>query len=135
MQYVIALCGALVLNAMANLMLKIGSTKVQAGGGFLADGLPGAARALLTSPVLLTGLVCFGLNACLYMFALQSKTLKISIAYPVMVGGGYAIIAVTAACWPTLRERLTAGQWFGVALVLAGVFVIAVGTPADTATP
>ena len=131
MQYVIALCGALVLNAAANLMIKIGSAKVAAAGGFLVNGAAGAVRILLTTPVLLAGLICFGLNACLYMFALQSSALKISIAYPIMIGGGYAIIAVTASFWPSLRDRLTAGQWVGVALVLAGVVVIALRTPAD----
>ena len=129
MQHVIALCGALVLNAVANLMLKIGSAKVESTGGLLANGVPGAVRTLLNTPVLLMGLLCFGLNVVLYMHALRSPTLKISIAYPIMVGGGYAIIAVTAAFWPSLRERLTVGQWFGVALVLAGVIIIAIRTP------
>jgi small multidrug resistance pump len=131
MKYVIALCAALVLNAAANLMMKVGSAGAAASGGFLKDGPLGAVRTLLGSPVLLTGLVCFGLNAFLYMFALQSKTLKISLAYPVMVGGGFAIIAVTAYFWPSLRERLAPGQWLGVALVLAGVILIAVFTPAE----
>ncbi len=131
MQHVIALCGALVLNAVANLMMKIGSAKVEAAGGFLAHGAVGALHTLLTTPVLLAGLICFGLNVFLYMFALQSKTLKISIAYPIMVGGGYAIIAITAAFWPTLRERLTVGQWVGVTLVLAGVILIAIRTPVE----
>lgn len=131
MQYVIALCGALVLNAVANVMMKIGSTRVQDSGGFLADGPAGVVRTLLTSPILLTGLICFGLNACLYMYALQSKALKISIAYPMMIGGGYAIIAITAAFWPSLRERLTPSQWIGVALVMAGVILIALRTPTE----
>lgn len=131
MQHVIALCAALVLNAAANLMIKIGSTKVETAGGFLANGVAGAVRTLLTTPVLLAGIICFGLNVFLYMFALQSKALKISIAYPVMVGGGYAIIALTAAFWPSLRERLTPGQWVGVALVLAGVVLIAIRTPVE----
>jgi len=130
MQHVIALCVALVLNAVANLLMKMGSAKVEAAGGFLAGGTVGAVRTLLSTPVLLAGLVCFGLNVFLYMYALQSKVLKISIAYPIMVGGGYAIIAITAAFWPSLRERLTVGQWLGVALVLAGVVIIAVRTPA-----
>ena len=130
MKYVLALCGALVLNAAANLMMKMGSAKVAHAGGFLSNGATGAVRTVLTTPVLLAGLICFGLNAFLYMFALQSKTLKISIAYPLMVGGGYAIIAITAAFWPGLRERLTIGQWAGVALVLAGVILIAIRTPA-----
>ncbi|MCP4591780.1 MAG: hypothetical protein GY842_13655 [bacterium] len=131
MKYLIALCGALVLNAAANLMMKMGSNSVEQAGGFLKHGPAGALRMLFSTPVLLAGLICFGMNAFLYMYALQSRTLKISIAYPLMVGGGYAIIAVTAAFWPSLRERLTAGQWVGVALVLAGVILIALRTPVE----
>lgn len=131
MKYVIALCAALVLNAAANLMMKVGSARVAESGGFFRDGAAGAVQRLLTSPILLAGIICFALNAFLYMFALQSRTLKISLAYPVMVGGGYAIIAVAAYALPMLRERLTAGQWLGVGLVLAGVITIALCTPVE----
>jgi multidrug transporter EmrE-like cation transporter len=131
MQYIVALSAALVLNAVANLCMKMGMKGVEAGGGLLAGGAVGAVRTVLTTPVLLGGLICFGLNAFLYMFALQSKTLKISLAYPLMVGGGYAIIALVAALAPNLRERLTAGQWVGVGLIMVGVIVVATLTPAE----
>ena len=127
MKYVVALITALALNAAANLMMKAGMTRVEATGGLLQDGLPAAVRTVVLSPILMVGLICFALNACFYMFALQSPTLKISLAYPVMVGGGYAIIAVVA--YLVLGERMTVGQWIGVVLVLAGVLVIAVRTP------
>ena len=126
MKHVVALVTALLLNAIANLMMKAGMTPVQEGGGLLKEGLPAAVRTVLTSPILMVGLVCFALNACFYMFALQSPALKISLAYPVMVGGGYAVIAVVA--YLVLGERMTAGQWIGVALVLAGVLIIAART-------
>lgn len=131
MKYLLALIIALLLNASANLMMKAGMSRVQEGGGLLAQGLGGAVRAVLASPVLLVGLTCFALNAAFYMFALQSPTLKISLAYPVMVGGGYAIIAAAAYLW--LGERMEPGQWVGVALVLAGVIIIALKTPASAA--
>ncbi|MCC7290579.1 MAG: hypothetical protein IT449_00795 [Phycisphaerales bacterium] len=134
MKYVAALMVALILNAAANLMMKVGMKSVAGGGGMLKDGPVGAAAAVLTSPVLLGGLICFGLNAFCYMYALQSRTLKISLAYPIMVGGGYAIIATFAYLHPSLKERLTPAQWLGVALVLAGVMIIAVQTPSDAAT-
>ncbi len=131
MKYLIALAVALLLNASANLMMKAGMIRVQEGGGLLAGGLPAAVRTVLTSPVLMVGLVCFALNAACYMFALQSQALKISLAYPVMVGGGYAIIATIAYFW--LDERMTVGQWVGVVLILAGVLTIAVRTPTEVA--
>ena len=129
MKYVIALVTALLLNATANLMMKAGMIRVQAEGGLLTGGLAAAVRTVLTSPVLMIGLICFALNAACYMFALQSQALKISLAYPVMVGGGYAIIATVACLW--LGERMTVGQWVGVVLIMAGVLTIAVRMPAE----
>jgi len=133
MKYVVALVGALTLNAVANLCMKMGMKTVEAGGGMLAGGPVGALKTILTSPVLLAGLICFGSNAFLYMYALQSRTLKISLAYPIMVGGGYAIIAVVAALAPNLRERMSPGQWVGVAMILLGVVLVAVLTRAEPA--
>ncbi len=132
MKYVVALGLALILNACANLMMKAGMTKVSMAGDVLKDGLSAAIATVLTNPLLMIGLACFGLNAALYMFALQSPALKISIAYPIMVGGGYAIIATVA--YFALSERMTLGQWIGVTLVLAGVVVIAMQTPMEVST-
>ena len=119
----LALVIALALNAAANVMMKVGMTRIAGTGGLLSDGPAAAVAKILGSPIVLIGLLCFALNAGFYMFALQSKALKISIAYPVMVGGGYAIIA-TAGFW-FLSERLSAIQWAGVLLVLTGVILIA----------
>lgn len=131
MKYVFALIVALVLNAVANLMMKVGAKSIGDSGGLMKDGPVGAVVHILRNPVLMIGLICFGLNAACYMFALQSKTLKISLAYPVMVGGGYAIIAIAAYFLPSLRERMTAGQWLGVGMILTGVVLVAALTPSS----
>ncbi|UCE59128.1 MAG: hypothetical protein JSU63_17000 [Phycisphaerales bacterium] len=128
MKYVLALIFALVLNAGANLLMKAGMKPVQEAGGVLRDGVLPAVKTVLSSSTLMLGLVFFAVNAVFYMYALQSKALKICIAYPVMVGGGYALIAVVARFHPALAERLTLGQVLGVLMVLAGVIVIAVNT-------
>lgn len=125
MKYVIALVAALVLNACANLLMKLGMKPIEAEGGVLRNGVGGAIKAVLGSPTLVVGLTCFALNAAFYMYALQSKVLKISIAYPIMVGGGFAMIAVIAYFHPALKERLTWGQMVGVGLVLLGIVFIA----------
>lgn len=131
--HVIALFIAMTLNATANLLMKVGMNRVHAGGGILKEGIVGAIKTVLLSPALVIGLTCFGLNAAFYMYALQSPALKISLAYPVMVGGGFAIIALTA--FLTMNERLTPLQWLGVAMVLAGVCIIAMRTPTDQPLP
>lgn len=125
MKYIAALMIALVLNAAANLLMKLGMKSVAAGGGLLRDGGLGAIGAIVRSPVLLIGLVCFGLNAAFYMYALQSRALKISIAYPIMVGGGFALIAIAARFHPALQERLTGTQITGIFLILTGVVMVA----------
>ncbi len=128
MNYLLALLAALVLNATANLLMKIGANSVSASGGVFKDGLVGAVKTVASTGTLVIGLICFMLNAAFYVYALQSKALKISIAYPVMVGGGYALIAVIARLHPALAERLTLGQIAGVGLVLAGIVLIALQT-------
>jgi len=125
MRYVVALVVALVLNACANLLMKVGMKSVEASGGLFKDGAAPAFKTVLTSAPLLVGLTCFALNAGFYMYALQSKSLKISLAYPIMVGGGFVLIALIARLHPALAERLTLGQVLGVGLVLLGIVLIA----------
>ncbi len=132
MQYLLALCVAMVVNAFANLLMKVGMKSVACSGGLLRDGPAAAVKVVLSSPVLLAGLGCFALNVGFYMYALQSRTLKISVAYPMMVGGGYALIALIARFHPSLMERLAWQQIVGVALVLTGIVLIAARSNAGT---
>jgi len=121
MRYVIALAAALVLNAAANLMMKFGVRRFGPLGIDLKEGMFPAVSGVLSNGVLLGGLLLFAANVVLYTYALHR--IKISAAYPVMVGGGFAIIAVVA--WKVLDEHLSASQWAGVGLVLAGIYLIA----------
>lgn len=125
MKYLLALVIALLFNATANLLMKVGMKSVAESGGALRDGVIGAIKSVGTSATLVVGLICFALNAAFYMYALQSKALKISVAYPIMVGGGFALIALVARFHPALRERLAWDQWLGVGLVLVGIVLIA----------
>jgi multidrug transporter EmrE-like cation transporter len=120
-KYYAALLVAMGLNATANLLLKQGMKRVEAGGGILADGAVQAMLKVVGSPFLLFGLVFFALNVFIYMFALQK--IPICIAYPIMVMTGFAIIAVVSGVF--MKETLNAVQWVGVALVLIGAVTIA----------
>lgn len=117
MKFVVALVAALTLNAVANLMMKFGVNRLKAD---LAAG-SGPIPALLTNWVLILGLIFFASNVVLYTFALSG--IKISVAYPIMVSGGFVIISVVA--WKYLHERLSHAQWAGVALILVGVWLVA----------
>jgi multidrug transporter EmrE-like cation transporter len=126
LKYVIALVVALSLNAAANLLIKFGMRAIDlematTGGSPLDGGMVGLVRLLLRHWVLLLGLGCFALNVVFYAFSLQK--LPISIAYPVMVTTGFAIIVTVAGV--VLKERLSVMQWVGVAAILIGVTLVA----------
>ncbi len=121
MKYGIALFLALTLNATANLMMKFGVERLKLSGVSMQQGLVPLGTAIVSNWVLMLGLCCFASNIVLYTFAL--KGFPISIAYPIMVSGGFAIISIVA--WKYLGETLTRTQWAGVALILIGVWVVA----------
>ncbi len=118
--YWIALGAALIMNATANLMMKFGMERYKAAGVSPGQGVAAVVAALASNWVLLLGLGLFAANVVLYTFAL--KGLPISVAYPIMVTLGFAIIVVVAG-W-RLHERLSPVQWLGVALILGGVWLV-----------
>lgn len=123
MKYWIALVLALILNAAANLMMKFGVRRYDEARSHLEPGAGPLALCLLTNWVLIAGLMFFAINVAFYTYSLSG--LKISVAYPIMVSGGFAIIAIVA--WRWLGETLSYDQWAGIALILVGVFLVARG--------
>jgi small multidrug resistance pump len=121
MRYILALIAALLLNATANLMMKFGIERFKAIGVDLAQGLWPMVVALISNWVLILGLFCFATNVILYTYAL--KGLPISVAYPIMVSAGFAIIVIVAGLY--LDEHPTRSQWLGVTLILIGVWLVA----------
>jgi len=117
----LALAGALILNATANLMMKFGMERFKASGTTWSQGVVSVVSALLGNWVLLLGLCFFAANVVLYVIAL--KEVPISVAYPIMTTVGFAIIVVVAGAY--LRERLSPVQWLGVGLILVGVWLVA----------
>ncbi len=113
----ILLCSALVLNATANVLLKYSANRVSlqpAGSTLLARAMT------YLQPAFIVGLLLFAMNVFAYQAALRS--LRISIAYPIMVSGGYVLILL--ASWFLFRERMAPIQFGGVALILAGIWLV-----------
>ena len=121
MKFGIALIAALMFNAAANLMMKFGVRRFGSSGINLDQGLAAAAGTVLSNWVLILGLVLFASNVVLYTYALSG--IRISVAYPIMVSGGFAIIAIVA--WKYLGEALMTGQWIGIGMILVGVYLVA----------
>jgi multidrug transporter EmrE-like cation transporter len=113
----ILLLTALLLNAGANVLMKYSAGRIHpaaAGAGF-------AERFFARfHPTFLIGLALFGLNVFAYQASLRS--LKLSLAYPLMVSGGYLVILL--ASWWLFQERLGMMQYFGVGLIVAGIWLV-----------
>jgi multidrug transporter EmrE-like cation transporter len=105
---------AMVLNALANMLLKQGAARL---GGL---GEAHLVQRVLHNPHLLFGLLLFALNVVFYLAALSR--LNLSVAYPVMVAGGLLIVTLGSAVW--LRETVTALQWGGIGLLTLGIVLV-----------
>jgi len=106
---------ALVLNASANILVKLAAVKVKAGQGDLAGTL-----AVYLSPWFIAGMICFGLNLLAYTVALQKISLV--VAYPIMVGTGYVIMVLISRF--LLGETLGWVQLVGAGFILVGLVLI-----------
>lgn len=102
---ILYLFSAVALNSAGQTLLKLGSGQ---------------------SPLnfhILGGLVAYGLGTAFYILVLGKFNL--SFAYPVVIG--LTIIATTISGAILLAEKVSATHWFGIGLVLSGIFVIARG--------
>jgi multidrug transporter EmrE-like cation transporter len=121
MWHLLALSAAVILNASANLLLKFGMKAIKSHPALPAAGPSHTFQAMITSPLILLGLVFFALNVPLYAYALGK--FKVSLAYPIMTGCGFGIIVLVAG-FSGLQERLDTLQWLGVALIFLGVLLV-----------
>ncbi|MDM7914221.1 MAG: SMR family transporter [Candidatus Eisenbacteria bacterium] len=113
----ILLAAALVLNAGANVLMKYSAARAH-----LAPESAGLLERLAARfhPAFLVGLALFAANVFAYQASL--RTLKLSLAYPIMVSGGYLLILF--ASWFLFQERLGLIQYFGIGLILAGIWMV-----------
>jgi small multidrug resistance pump len=106
---------ALLLNATANVLLKIGATRL----GGLDE--PNLAGRLITDYHLLAGLSLFALNVVFYVLALTR--LNLSVAYPIMMAGGVVIVVAVSVL--LLHEALTIRHAIGLFLLIVGIVLVA----------
>ena len=110
---------ALVMNAAANVLIKYAATRSVAHP--LGENASFVARlASYVSPFFVLAIALFGMNLLAYSVALRS--FRISIAYPIMVSGGYVLILI--AGWFLFQERLNPPQYAGIGLILAGLWLV-----------
>jgi multidrug transporter EmrE-like cation transporter len=115
--YVI-LTAAIILNALANILMKVGMNKV---GGLGLRSVAGWLVSMLTNPFVFSGLFCFGLALVAYNYVLSH--LNLSVAYPIMTSVGYCIVIV--ASWLFLHEKIVPLQVLGFTFIITGVWMVA----------
>lgn len=112
------LLAGVVLNAMAQLLLKAGTNVVGrfefTGGNIVPVGLR-----LALEPHILGGMACYGVSLVVWIMGLSR--VPVSIAYP-MLSLGYVLNALAA--WQFFGEPVGPQRMFGIGLIVLGVFVI-----------
>jgi multidrug transporter EmrE-like cation transporter len=108
------------LNAVAQVLLKAGTNAL---GGAIHLTMSNAFETFIrvaTQLPILGGLACYALSLVVWIMGL-SRT-DVSIAYP-MLSLGYVVAAVGA--WVFLGESIPPQRMLGIAVILAGVVVLA----------
>lgn len=77
---------------------------------------------ILQNGWLLSGMFLFGISFLVYLFTLSKY--QLNIAYPIFVSAGIILIAL--ASWFFFREALSWLQLAGMALIIFGIFLLAI---------
>lgn len=117
-QFALILAGVL-LNAIAQLLLKAGSGTLAGVELRAANALVIAGR-LLTSMPIIAGLACYVLSVVVWILALSR--VEVSVAYP-MLSIGYVVNALAA--WWLFGENLSGARLAGIGVILVGVWLVA----------
>ena len=107
------------LNAMAQLLLKAGTRSVGHFEFSLANALP-VGWQLATNPYIFGGLCCYVVSVGVWIMALSR--VEVSIAYP-MLSLGYVVNALLA--WQLFGEAMTTSRVAGIGVILVGVYLVA----------
>ena len=117
-QLALVLIGVL-LNAIAQLLLKAGSGAL-AGIELRAANAMAIAGRLVLNPPIIAGLVCYAISVVVWILALSR--VEVSVAYP-MLSVGYVVNALAA--WWLFGENLSAARMAGIGVILIGVWLVA----------
>jgi len=116
----IPLAVALVLNAAANVLMKVGANTAET----LARDASVVAKARnFLNIATMAGILLFAANVIFYRMALSK--LNVSVAYPIMVSGGMVLVTLAAVFLPTLGEKVSLRQVVGMVIIAGGVWLVA----------
>jgi len=106
---------AIILNALANILMKVAMRKQD------STEVIKMITQSLTNHTLFLGILSFALALVAYCYVLSK--LNLSIAYPLMTSLGFLIVIL--ASWLFLNETITKIQIVGFICIIAGVWMVA----------
>ena len=109
---------AIILNAFANILIKIGMNKIGVFESFNAFHL---ILAMFKSVYVLIGIISFAFALVSYSYVLNK--INLSIAYPLMTSIGFILVVSFSIFF--LSEKLVPLQILGLFLILTGVWLVA----------
>ncbi|MFZ3323421.1 MAG: SMR family transporter [Usitatibacter sp.] len=113
------LMAGVLLNAIAQLLLKAGTNRVGEFAFALENVVPIGTK-LALNPFILGGLGCYVVSVAVWILGLSR--IPVSVAYP-MLSVGYIVNAVLA--YLLFGESLTAQKMVGIGFIIVGVFLVA----------
>ncbi len=116
--WVLIVSGVL-LNACAQLLLKVATRSLAQLAGNLPRMVWDAAWALAGSVPFWLGMGCYAASVCVWIAALAKA--PVSTAYP-MLSLGYVVVAAAGTLW--LGETLSPAKMAGIALICVGVVLV-----------
>ena len=117
------LMAGVLLNATAQLLLKVATRPLAHFSVFNADTLNSSVLILFKSMPFWTGMVCYAASVCVWVAALSKA--PVSTAYP-MLSLGYVVVAAVSVLW--LGESMGPAKVLGIALICAGVILVSRST-------
>src|SRR5258706_8436463 len=122
MDSVALIFGSVVLSSTSQLILKTGMTTQGIQSALQPGSLPQIVFKVLTSPVVLGGLCCFGLSAFLWLFVLSRVPL--SSAYPFVALGIFMTVLAGSIIF---AEPISFTKALGVVVIISGVVLVGYG--------
>ena len=105
----------IVFGTVANLLIKTGVSRLNIEKIFSTEGL----LALVTSPYVLGGLLCYGAGFVIFVYLLYKFPLNI-----VQTFSALAFIIVILASRFILDEPISAIRWVGITMVFVGLVLV-----------
>ncbi len=107
---------SIILNALANILMKAGALKPKENTQLMDVFLN-----MALNPKIIIGIICFALGLAAYNYVLIK--INLSVAYPINTSLGYVLVIL--ASWLIFKENITLVQLAGIGLIISGVWMVA----------